>query len=361
MPLFSPQFKLVMGALVLVLLSLALRSLSPILMPFVLAWMLAYALTPARKRIALLLGPRCPKALSVGIIEIVFLLGVIALFSLLAPIVAEELPQLRDQLPTMAARVQVLLEPILAVFGIHLALDTQSLKALVMNYLDSSWNGLLNHALDSLRLGGSIALTVLGNLVLIPLLLFYFLLDQDAIIEKAAQWIPPRYRDLLIAFFADVDHLLGQYLRGQLAVMLCMACYYSAALSVVGLHLSLPIGMLTGLMLFIPYVGIGTGFVLALLSSLIQFDPGHALLSVGIVYALGQGLEGFFLTPRLVGERIGLHPAMVIFALLVAAQWMGLVGVMIALPVSAVLSVTVRWLKTYYTQSSFFEGDQKAP
>jgi predicted PurR-regulated permease PerM len=361
MPLFSPQFKLVMGALVLLVFVWALRSLSPILMPFVVAWMLAYALTPARKCISNWLGPKFPKALSVGIIEVVFLVAVFSLFSLLTPIVAQELPQLRDQLPTMLARVQELLEPMLVSLGIHVALDKESLKALVMNYLDSSWNGLLNHALDSLRLGGSIALTVLGNLVLIPLLLFYFLLDQDAIIEKASQWIPPRYRDMLIAFFADVDHLLGQYLRGQLAVMLCMATYYSAALSIVGLHLSLPIGMLTGLMLFIPYVGIGTGFVLALLSSLIQFEPGHALLSVGIVYALGQGLEGFFLTPRLVGERIGLHPAMVIFALLVAAQWIGLVGVMVALPVSAVLSVTVRWLKTYYTQSSFFAGDQKAP
>jgi predicted PurR-regulated permease PerM len=361
MPLFSPQFKLVMGALALLILALALRTLTAILMPFVAAWMLAYALTPARKRVSRLLGPKVPKAIGAALIEIVFLIAVFSLFSLLAPIVIEELPQLRDQLPTMLLRVEQLLEPVFDAFGIHLTLDMQSLKSLVMNYVDSSWNELLSHALDSLRLGGSIALTVLGNLVLIPLLLFYFLLDQDAIIEKAALWIPPRYRQELTDFFADVDHLLGQYLRGQLAVMLCMACYYSSALSIVGLHLSLPIGMLTGLMLFIPYVGVGTGFVLALMSSLIQFDPAHALFSVGLVYALGQGLEGFFLTPRLVGERIGLHPAMVIFALLVAAQWVGFVGVMIALPVSAVLSVAVRWFKTFYTRSSFFQGDQKAP
>lgn len=361
MPLFSPQFKLVMGALVLLLLTLALRSLSPVLIPFVAAWMLAYALTPARKSIAVLLGPKAPKALSVVIVEGLFVLALVALISLLTPIVSEELPQLRDQLPIMLTRVQELLEPVLNTLGIQVALDPQSLKALVMNYVDSSWNGLLNHALVSLRLGGSIALTVLGNLVLIPLLLFYFLLDQDAIIDQAAQWIPQRYRGFLVDFLSDVDHLLGQYLRGQLAVMLCMACYYSLALTIIGLHLSLPIGMLTGLMLFIPYVGIGTGFVLALLSSLIQFEPGHALLSVGIVFALGQGLEGFFLTPRLVGERIGLHPVMVIFALLVAAQWVGLVGVMIALPVSAVLSVAVRWFKSYYTKSSFFQSDHQAP
>jgi predicted PurR-regulated permease PerM len=249
---------------------------------------------------------------------------------------------------------------VLEAMGVHLQLDAQSIKNWVTNYVDASWNDVIAQTLASLRLGGSIALTVLGNMVLIPLLLFYFLMDQDDMVHRLGEWVPPRYKAELMAFFADVDHLLGQYLRGQLGVMLTMACYYSAALALVGLKLALPIGLLTGLMLFIPYIGIGTGFVLALMSALIQFEPSYAVLGVGLVYAMGQGMEGFFLTPRLVGERIGLHPVMVIFALLFAAQAVGLVGVMIALPVSAVLSVAVRWLKKYYLKSAFFGHDHCA-
>jgi predicted PurR-regulated permease PerM len=136
-----------------------------------------------------------------------------------------------------------------------------------------------------------------------------------------------------------------------------MAIFYSVALKIAGLSLALPIGIFTGLAIFIPYIGIGFGLLLALMSSLLEFEASHALSVVVIVFGLGQMIEGFFLTPKLVGERIGLHPVVVIFALLTFGQLFGFVGVMLALPMSAVLSVAVFWLKRAYQSSHLYKGE----
>jgi predicted PurR-regulated permease PerM len=148
------------------------------------------------------------------------------------------------------------------------------------------------------------------------ILLFYFLLDQELILTRVLAWVPPRSRSTVERFTAEVDHLLGQYLRGQLGVMLAMAVFYSVALKLFGLGLALPIGIFTGLVICIPYVGFCLGLLLATLAALLQFEASHAFTVVLVVFGLGQLLEGFFLTPKWVGERIGLHPVAVIFALL---------------------------------------------
>jgi predicted PurR-regulated permease PerM len=152
----------------------------------------------------------------------------------------------------------------------------------------------------------------------------------------------------------DCDTVLGEYLRGQLLVMLALAVFYAVGLSLFGLDLAFPIGVFTGLAVFVPYLGFGLGLVLALLAGLLQFSPGHALLMVAVVYGLGQLVESFVLTPRLVGERIGLHPLAVILALMAFGQLLGFVGVLIALPASAVLLVALRRLREQYFQSQLY-------
>jgi len=150
--------------------------------------------------------------------------------------------------------------------------------------------------------------------------------------------------------------VLGQYLRGQLSVMVVLAVYYSVGLALFGFDLAVPVGVFTGLAVFIPYVGFGMGLTLALISGVLQFSGWHGLLGVAVVYGIGQLLEGFVLTPRLVGERIGMNPLTVIFALLAFGHLFGFVGVLIALPVSAVLVVAVRRLREMYLASDLFKG-----
>ena len=137
-------------------------------------------------------------------------------------------------------------------------------------------------------------------------------------------------------------------------MMLILAVYYSVTLAIAGFDVALPVGILTGLLIFIPYVGFGIGLLLALLAGLLQFNGVEGLLPVAIIYGGGQILEGFFLTPKLVGERIGLHPLMVIFALLAFGQLFGFVGVLLALPSSAILSVAFRHLRAHYVKSTFY-------
>jgi predicted PurR-regulated permease PerM len=159
-----------------------------------------------------------------------------------------------------------------------------------------------------------------------------------------------------VSFTREADEVLGQYLRGQLLVMLVLAVFYSVGLALFGLDLALPIGIFTGLAVFVPYLGFGLGLVLATLAGLLQFASIKAVVMVAVVYGLGQVVESFFLTPRMVGERIGLHPLIVIFALLAFGQLFGFVGVLVALPASAVLLVAARRLQSTYFASKLYQS-----
>jgi predicted PurR-regulated permease PerM len=193
-------------------------------------------------------------------------------------------------------------------------------------------------------------------MVLIPVVLFYLLLDWQRFVRHVEALVPLPARGAYDLFVSECDDVLGQYLRGQLSVMALLAIYYSLALSLFGLDLALPIGVFTGLAVFVPYVGYGVGLVLAILAGLLQFTPSDALAMVAVAYGVGQLIESFVLTPRLVGERIGLHPLHVIFALMAFGQLFGFVGVLVALPASAVLLVAIRRLRAQYQDSALFRG-----
>ena len=173
--------------------------------------------------------------------------------------------------------------------------------------------------------------------------------------------VPPRWQESVQHFLDETDEVLGQYLRGQLLVMGILAVLYTVALALVGLKLALPIGVFTGLAVFVPYLGFGVGLVLGLLAALLQFQALWGVLAVGAVYAVGQVAESLFLTPRLLGERIGLHPIAVIFALMAFGHVLGFVGVLIALPASAVLLVAVRRLQAFYMRSPLYTHGTAAP
>jgi predicted PurR-regulated permease PerM len=353
MSLTASQRRSLVWAAVALGAALLLWLLSPVLTPFIVAAVLAYALHPAVEALA---ARRVPRLLAVVLVETLAIAALLALVLLLIPVIAKELPLLREQIPLLAERANQTIAPWLAQFGIHVALDAASIKAFVLKTLDANLEEWMAAALSSARIGGSALLAVIGNAFLMPVALFYLLADWPRLVERVQALIPPRLRASALGFLDECDGVLGQYLRGQLLVMGVLAVYFSVALALVGLDLALPVGVFTGLAIFIPYLGFTLGLALALMAAALQFSSWVGVAAVAAVYAVGQVAESLVLTPRLVGERIGLNPLAVIFALLAFGHLLGFVGVLIALPVSALLLVALRRAQTAYMASRLYQG-----
>jgi predicted PurR-regulated permease PerM len=332
---------------------LLLWLLGPVLTPFVIAAVLAYALHPAVEALA---ARRVPRLLAVVLVEVLAITALLALLLLIVPIIAKELPLLKEQIPLLAERANKTLAPWLAQYGINVSLDSASIKAFLLKTLDANLEDWMATVLSSARIGGSMLLALVGNAFLMPVVLFYLLIDWPQLVVRAQSLIPPRLRAGVLDFFTECDSVLGQYLRGQLMVMAVLAVYYSAALSIARFDLALPVGVFTGLAIFIPYLGFGMGLALALLAGVLQFGGWYGLVAVALIYGVGQVAESLVLTPRLVGERIGLNPLAVIFALLAFGHLLGFIGVLIALPVSAVLLVGLRRAQGAYLGSRLYTG-----
>jgi len=353
MTLTSAQRKTLTWTALAIAAAVLLWLLAPVLTPFLIGASLAYALGPAVER---LVARRWPRPAAVVVVEVGAIVAVLALALLIVPILSKELPQLKQQVPLLADKLDATLSPWLAQFGIHVTLDSASIKAMVLKVLDGNVEDWLRRALSSARIGGSYVLAIVGNAVLIPLVLFYLLMDWPKLLARVRELVPPRLREQTDSFLVECDVVLGQYLRGQMLVMLVLAMYYAVALRLFGFDLAVPVGVFTGLAVFIPYLGFGLGLVLALLAAVLQFANWYGLVAVAVVYGFGQLFESFYLTPRLVGERIGLSPLTVIFALLAFGQLFGFVGVLVALPLSAVLLVAARRLKHLYVNSALYLG-----
>jgi predicted PurR-regulated permease PerM len=353
MSLTSPQRLTLAWAAIGLVACLLLWRLASVLTPFIVGAGLAYALRPAVER---LVRRRWPRVLAVLVVETAAIIVVLALLLLIVPVLSRELPQLREQIPLLAGRLNATVTPWLAQFGVHVSFDMNSVRDFVVRHWDANSEDWLSRAFASARIGGSYVLAVLGNAVLVPLVLFYLLMDWPRLAVQLQMLVPPHQRERFSSFMIECDQVLGQYLRGQLLVMLVLALYYSVGLALFGFHLAMPVGVITGVLVFIPYLGFGLGLVLALVAALLQFGGWYGLIAVAVVYGFGQLLESFYLTPRLVGERIGLSPLAVIFALLAFGELFGFVGVLIALPVSAVMLVAVRRLQRLYVGSRLYLG-----
>jgi predicted PurR-regulated permease PerM len=353
MPVSAAQRRSLMWCAVAVAAGLLLWLLAPVLTPFIVAAVLAYALHPL---VEMLAARRWPRLAAVVLVEVVAIVALLALVLLLVPVIAKELPLLREQIPLLADKLNTSLSPWLAQYGIHVALDSASIKAFVLKTLDANLEDWMATVLSSARIGGSMLLALVGNAILMPVVLFYLLIDWPQLVERVQALIPPRVRAQVLGFLEECDGVLGQYLRGQLMVMAVLAVYYSVALAIAGFDLALPVGVFTGLAIFIPYLGFGLGLALALLAGALQFGSWYGVAVVAVVYGVGQVAESLVLTPRLVGERIGLNPLAVIFALLAFGHLFGFVGVLIALPVSALLLVALRRAQTAYLASRLYQG-----
>ncbi|MES2105916.1 MAG: AI-2E family transporter [Pseudomonadota bacterium] len=336
----------------LVLLSL----LGPVLMPFIVASILAYILNPWVDRLcAYRFGKiSLPRPVAATLLIVLLIASVLAMFLIITPILQKQIPQLQEQIPKFLDKLNTSLSPRLQELGIAVQLDSAGIKTMLAEQLKDSGDVLGKAILSSVRVGGTAVMGFLANLLLIPIVLFYLLMDWHAMMARLEHFIPRRWAQNTRDAVLEVDSILAQYLRGQIMVMLVLAVYYSIALAIARFDLALPVGIITGFLVFIPYLGYGLGLTLALIGAVLQFNDLSGLVSVAIVYGLGQVIESFFLTPRLVGERIGLHPLTVIFALLAFGQLFGFIGILVALPASAIISVAVRHLRSHYFNSSFY-------
>ena len=328
--------------------------MAEIFTPFLTAFILAYALRP----VCLWLEQhRLPRALAALVSMLIGLCLVFFILSLLISLLKYEIPLIKAQLPDWIANTQAWLGPKLSELHINLDWGTlrESATQKITEHINDNADSLMTSTINTVLMSGSSVIAGFVNAVLIIFVMFYLLMDWNHFFGLKKGLVPVRAQETVHHLAMHTDGLLSQYLRGMLIVISIMAIYYSAGLSFIGVKGAAALGVFTALMIVIPYIGITIGLTLAVLSALLQFGPGTEIVGVLILFGIGQFLEGFFLTPRLVGERIGLHPVAVLFALLLFGKLFGFFGVLLALPISAVSLVLVKYLWSIYTQSAWYQ------
>ena len=328
--------------------------MAEIFTPFLAAFILAYILRPA---FLWLERRRLPAPLAAALTVVLGLAVVIAILSLFIGLLKTEIPLIKAQLPEWIASTQAWLGPKLV--QMHIDIDWGAFKSNVTEkiteHISDNADTLIGSTIDTVLVSGSSVLSGFVNGVLIIFVMFYLLIDWEHFFGLIKKLVPPRAQETVHHLAMHTDGLLSQYLRGMLIVISIMAVFYSVGLSVIGIKGAVALGVFTAIMIVIPYIGITLGLSLAVLSALLQFGMSTQLIGVLALFGLGQFLEGFFLTPRLVGERIGLHPVAVVFALLLFGKIFGFFGVLLALPISAVSLVLVQYLWSVYAQSSWYQ------
>ncbi|ADI28637.1 AI-2E family transporter [Methylotenera versatilis] len=330
--------------------------LLPILTPFLVAAILAYMCDPLVDRLCLVgVGKfRIGRTLAT-VLVMAGIFGIITLLLLiLIPLLQKESLLIAERLPSTINNIRTTVEPWLqSKFGISFAID----GAQIQDIITKNWKtagGLLGDVLMMAGNNGMALIGIIANILLLPVVLFYLLRDWDIFVARIGQLIPREWHDKTTNIASEIDQVLAEFLRGQLSVMLAMSAFYAIGLWFAGLDMALPIGLVAGLLGFVPYLGFALGVVLALVVAALEFTSFGQLIPVLIVFSLGQLVESMVLTPKLVGDRIGLHPVVVIFALLAGGQLFGFAGVLLALPVSAAIAVGLRHTKDNYLNSDTY-------
>ena len=318
--------------------------LAPVLTPFVASALLAYIGDPLADRLQRL---RFPRTLAVVTVFLITFLFIALIVLLVGPLVKQQVESLFAALPAIAANVEQVILPAAADFlGIELG-DKVGLGAFIADYKDmaGSWAGKIIQVGGST---GSMLAAAVISLFLIPILTFYLLRDWDTIIAHLGALVPDSQRETVVSLARETDDVLGAFLRGQVMVMIALSVMYATGLSLFGLEYAVAIGVVSGLVSFVPYLGLVFGMTLASLTVVFEPSPWIPLAGVVGTFTVAQFLEGTVLTPKLVGDQIGLHPVVVIFAIAAGGQLFGFFGVLLALPAAAVLSVLVRFAFNRY-------------
>ncbi len=331
--------------------------LSPILAPFLAGAIFAYMLNPLVNRLTRYTG----RTIAVVLVLVLSIVVVIGVLLVVLPLFYKEVRMMSERLPDFLAWLNANAAPwAMTHFGVEIRFDLDTVKQLTAQVLQAN-QGIVPRLLGSLQIGGLVVLGFLINILLVPVVLFYLLRDWNELLGRVERIVPRQRHAQVTGIAQEVDAVLAEFLRGQMLVIVVMVCFYSLALWAAGLQFALPVGIITGGLVFIPYVGAFLGFVLGTVAALLQFDSFTGVLFVWLAFAAGQVLEGMAVTPLLVGKRIGLHPVAVIFALLAFGQVFGFFGVLLALPASAALLVFLRRMGRAYLASPLYSGPANRP
>ena len=337
-----------------------LYTLRAVLAPVFFAFLIAYMLDPLVDRIEqsrLLRGRPIGRAVGIAVL----LVGVFAVSAVLilfiVPVVYEEIANFVKRLPGLVARSRAEWAPVLAEYGMEipesvgeafeeLHVDLQAV--ITRGYTPAT-------AAAKWLLGGTAsAVGAIVAALIVPVFAFYLLYDFDLLVARAAELIPPRHRPQAHSFFREVDAVLGQFFRGQFTVMAILAALYSLGYGAIGVPLALPIGLMAGLLSFIPYFGSALALAAALLMTALDWQGWSQVFWVLGVHAVIQGLEGFVITPKIMGDTVGISAIAVLFALLVGAELLGFTGVLLAVPAAAVVKILLQRIDERYRNSQFF-------
>nr|WP_298414212.1 AI-2E family transporter [uncultured Halomonas sp.] len=343
--------------LVLAVMIWLLVLLEPILMPFFISIILAYLGDPLTDWLE---AKGLSRRWAVSVVFLVLSLALVLAIVVLVPLLGRQFRQLIEALPEVFAWVQNVALPWVQSFtGVDLSTDFDQLRQTLMN----NWKETSTYAAVILaqisRSGMALALWI-ANLALIPVVTFYLLLDWDRLKGRIRDLLPRRYEPTITGLAVQCDEVLSAFLRGQLLVMLSLGVVYAVGLTVIGIQFGILIGVLAGLASIVPYLGVIVGLVVAALVAFFQYGDLLHLVGVGVVFAIGQMLEGMVLQPLLLGDKIGLHPVAVIFAVLAGGQLFGFTGILLALPVAAVIMVLLRYLHERYKSSDLYEEPESS-
>lgn len=333
--------------------------LAPALTPFAVAALFAYLWDPVVDRLERI---GLSRNAAVSLVFLLIGLAVVALILLVIPFTERQIAKFLDQLPRWLAWIQAEAQPRLEQrFGVTLDFaDPNKLIEMVKNHWREA-GGIATRILGKVSQSG---LTVLGwaaQLVLIPVVTFYLLRDWDTLVARVNELLPRTVEPTISRLARESDEVLGAFLRGQLSVMVSLGTLYAIGLWAVGIDVGPLIGMIAGLISFVPYLGAIVGVGMALIAALVQYqDWAHVFMVLG-VFGVGQLIEGYVLVPKLVGDKIGLHPVAVIFAILAGGELFGFLGVLLALPAAAIVMVVLRYLHEKYTASRLYQPAEAAP
>ena len=332
-----------------------LFQLEAMLMPFIAGMILAYLTDPLANRLQRM-GLSRTLAVSGVFLILILVLGVALL--VLIPLVVQQVRQLGQLVPGIFEWVETSLAPqIRAWTGVDMAADLEDLQeALGQHWQDAG--GYLAQFLGQIGRSGAALLTWVTYVALIPVVTFYLLLDWNRLLTNVRNLLPRHWEPAAVRLSQRCDEVLSAFLRGQLLVMLTLGAIYAVGLTTMGLRFGLLIGMMAGLASIVPFLGFIVGISVALIVAFFQYDTWLALLGVVIVFSIGQVLESVLLQPKLLGDRIGLHPVAVIFAVLAGGTLFGFTGVLLALPAAAVIMVLLRELKDRYVSSTLYDAEQ---
>lgn len=342
------RFWLIFAALSIGLLYL----LAPVLTPFLFAALLAYLGDPLIDRLE---ARKIPRSWAVALVFGVILLSLLLLLLFLIPMMTHQFKGLIQRLP---AHIDWFQTHILPWLQHHLGVEPESLSLRNLQTkliaFAQDMGDMAGSLLESFRASSTALFAWLANLILVPVVTFYLLRDWDLLVAKIHDLLPRRIEPVVNTLARESDEVIGAFLRGQIIVMAALGVLYSTGLAVIGLEFSLLIGMLAGLVSFVPYLGLITGILVASIAALLQFHSLLSLIPVFIVFGIGQLISDFLLTPKLVGDRIGLHPVAVLFAVLAGGHLFGFFGILLALPAAAVIAVLLRHAHDEYLKSVFY-------